>query len=116
MPAAGPSLIRYWGSTLKSPWVVYQFALHLPAANGWRTCLVMSRPPESPAWLKPLLDLGTRIEYLPRPHGNVDVGCIWRVYRLCRRLECGVFHCDNIHTSPLIGAALARVPIRLWSK
>lgn len=33
-----------------------------------------------------------------------------------RRLKCDVFHCHNDHTNPLIGAALARVPVRIWSK
>jgi glycosyltransferase involved in cell wall biosynthesis len=27
-----------------------------------------------------------------------------------------VLHCDNIHTGPLLGAALAGVPVRIWSK
>lgn len=39
-----------------------------------------------------------------------------RACALCRRLKCSVFHCDNMHTSPLIGAAVAQVPVRIWYK
>ena len=35
---------------------------------------------------------------------------------MLRKLRCDVFHCHNVHTSPLIGAALAGVPVRIWSK
>ena len=34
---------------------------------------------------------------------------------MLRRIGTDVFHCYNWHTSPLIGAALAGVPVRLWS-
>jgi len=50
-------------------------------------------------------------------HGRVaTLASIWRTYILLRRLKCDVFHCHNDHTSPLIGAALAGVPVRIWSK
>jgi len=111
-------VIRYVGTQLKTA----QHALHyLPkfwraAEMGLRSCLVCSSPPADPRWLDPLLEIGTKIVYLPRPKRNFDLGCVWRAYRLCRTLEAGVFHCDNMHTSPLMGAALAGVPVRLWSK
>ena len=111
-------VIRYVGTQLKTA----QHALHyLPkfwraAEMGLRSCLVCSSPPADPRWLEPLLEIGTKIVYLPRPKRNFDLGCVWRAYRLCRSLEAGIFHCDNMHTSPLMGAALAGVPVRLWTK
>ena len=111
-------LIRYVGTQLKTA----QHALsYLPlfwraADLGLRACLVCARPPVDERWLDPLADVGTKIVYLPRPKRNFDAGCALRSYRLCRELNARVFHCDNMHTSPLIGAALAGVPVRIWSK
>lgn len=112
------TLVRYWGSHLKNPRLSYHFAaiFRLAAAQGWRTCLVCSHPPDDPDWLAPLHDTGTRIEYIGRARGNFDAVCTLRVFKLCRRLQCDVFHCDNMHTSPLIGSTLAGTRVRLWSK
>jgi glycosyltransferase involved in cell wall biosynthesis len=87
------TLVRYWGSFFKTPRQAREFArvFVAAAARGWRTHLVCCRPPD-------------------------DAGVVWRALRLCRCLHCDVFHCDNMHTSPLIGARLAGVPVRLWSK
>lgn len=115
MPA---TLIRYWGSFFKTPRQAHEFAriFAAAAARGWWTHLVCCRPPDDPDWLRPIEEVGTRIAYLPRPKRNFDAGVALRACKLCRRLECDVFHCDNMHTSPLIGATLAGVPVRLWSK
>ncbi len=112
------TIIRYWGSNFKRAGHSDLFAriFREAAVKGWRSCLVCSHPPEDSSWLEPLREVGTQIEYLPRPRRNFDVGCMRRVARLCRKLKCDVFHCDNMHTSPLIGSTLARVPVRLWSK
>lgn len=112
------TLVRYWGSNIKSVRAAEKLAatLYLPAAKGWTTWLVCSHPPSDASWLAPLRDARANIEYLPRARGNVDPRCIARTFALCRRVRCDVFHCDNIHTSPLIGAALARVPVRFWFK
>jgi len=59
---------------------------------------------------------GCEIVLQSRSRGNFDCASVWRTYKLLRRLKCGVFHCHNDHTSPLIGATLARVPVRIWSK
>jgi glycosyltransferase involved in cell wall biosynthesis len=114
----GVTLIRYWGSYFKSPRAVSNMVTQLgvPMAKGWNTYLVCCWPPEEESWLQPLLDMGVKIEYVARAKGNFDWKCMYSVYKLCRRLRCDIFHCDNIHTSPLIGASLARVPVRLWSK
>ena len=113
-----PALLRYWGSYFKTKIQGENFAaVFRPAAErGWNTFLVCSQAPQDPSWLKPFKKLGTRIVYLPRAGGNLDLGCVARTFLLCRRIGCTVFLCDNLHTSPMIGAALARVPVRFWFK
>lgn len=109
--------IRYWGSYFKRSKQVSSLELRRKIAKeGWNLYLVCCKPPTNPHFLDKILSTGTKIIYLPRPRRNFDLGCIWRAYRLCRRLKCDIFHCDNMHTSPLIGAALAGVPVRIWSK
>jgi glycosyltransferase involved in cell wall biosynthesis len=113
-----PSLIRYWGSSFKTPREAVRIAGYFSAAvaAGWECWLVSCRPPDDPAWAAPVTESGVRIEYLPRASGNFDRACVQRTWRLCRRIRPDVFHCDNTHTSPLIGAWAAGVPVRLWSK
>lgn len=64
----------------------------------------------------PLKEEGVEIEVIRRPKGNFDAAAILRAFRLCKGFGCDVFHCDNIHTSPLLGALLAGAKVRLWSK
>ncbi len=113
-----PALIRYWGSSFKTPREAERIAGYFSAAvaAGWECWLVSCRPPDDPAWADPVTGSGVRIEYLPRASGNFDRACVQRTWRLCRRIRPDVFHCDNTHTSPLIGAWTAGVPVRLWSK
>ena len=110
--------VRYWGSNFKRPRHSNYFAgiMRSVVDAGWESYLVCSHPPVDSQLADAVLQTGTKIVYLPRAKGNFDMGCIWRVYRLCKHLNCHIMHCDNMHTSPLIGAALAGVPIRLWSK
>jgi glycosyltransferase involved in cell wall biosynthesis len=112
------SLIRYAGTHMKNSRYGKGMCgiLRRAVDRGWRTTVVFSRPPRDESWLAPFQELGVCVEYLPRPRANFDLGCMWRAYRLCRRHACTVFHCDNMHTSPMIGAALAGVPVRVWSK
>ncbi len=112
------SYVRYWGSYFKKPQMAVEFAnsARMLAARGWSICLVCSQPPEDRGWLRPLLDAGARIVYQPRPKKGFDWKCIRNVYRLCREVRCDLFECANIHTSPLIGAMLSGVPVRLWFK
>jgi glycosyltransferase involved in cell wall biosynthesis len=115
----GPlTLIRYWSSFIKSARHGRRVASYFDAtaAAGWRNVIVCSRPPETAEWADPLREARIAIVYHPRARGNFDAACAARVFRLCRDLSCDVFHCDNNHTSPLIGAALARVPARVWTK
>ena len=115
----GPlTLIRYWSSFIKSARHGRRVASYFDAtaAAGWRNVLVCSRPPETAEWADPLRASRVAIIYHPRARGNFDASCVARVFRLCRSLSCDVLHCDNNHTSPLMGAALARVPVRVWTK
>ncbi len=114
----GVTLIRYWGSYIKSLRAAQRIANDFVGAveKGWRTYLVCCQPPEDENWLDPLKRIGIQIVYLPRPSGNFDLKCMVRAYRLCKNLRAQVFHCDNMHTSPLIGAFFAGVPVRIWSK
>jgi glycosyltransferase involved in cell wall biosynthesis len=112
------TVLRYWGSHFKHARHPGTFQQEFKPfiARGWRCVFVLERLPEESAWLKPLTDLGVEIECAPRPTGNFDFRCIRRVKDLCQRVRATVFHCDNLHTSPLIGAWLARVPVRVWCK
>jgi glycosyltransferase involved in cell wall biosynthesis len=117
-PHGPATLVRYWTSFIKSARHGRRVASYFDAtrAAGWRSVLVCSRPPDAAEWAGPLGEAGVEILYHPRARGNFDPSCVARVFRLCRDLSCDVFHCDNNHTSPLIGAALAGVPARVWTK
>ena len=113
-----PTLVRYWGSYFKNPRQsgVFSAIFARFTAAGWRSYMVCCRPPDDPGLLEPVLDTGAKVVYRPRPQGNFDVRAIGRAYGICRDVKCDVLHCDNMHTPPLIGSALAGVPVRLWSK
>lgn len=117
MPPA-VTLLRYWGSYFKSLEHAERIASYFGAARaaGWHCHLVMSQAPVDAAWLTPLRRDGITLHHIKRPGGNFDLDCIRATRRLCREIGADVMHCDNTHTSPLIGAALAGVPVRLWSK
>jgi len=110
--------LRYWGGYFRHPSHVAKWVATMRSvvAVGWSPYLVCARPPDDPHITDQILETGAQMLYMPRVRGNFDAPCIWRVYRLCKRLNCDIMHCDNIHTSPLIGAALAEVPVRIWSK
>ena len=111
-------LIRYAGTNLKTAQHALAFMPTFWRASelGLRSCLVCSRPPDDERWLEPFREVNAKVVYLPRPSGNFDFGCAYRCFRLCRELKAHVFHCDNMHTSPLMGAAAAGVPVRVWTK
>jgi glycosyltransferase involved in cell wall biosynthesis len=113
-----PTLIRYWGSNFKTPREGRRIAGYFGAAlaAGWKCHLVCSRPSDDPEWATPVIESGVRIEYISRPRGNFDWASIQRTRELCRRVKADVLHCDNTHTTPLLGAWLARVPVTVWTK
>jgi glycosyltransferase involved in cell wall biosynthesis len=86
-------------------------------ALGWRNLLVCAPPPPAdPQLIAPLVALGVELVYIPRPQRNFDAAVARAAWQLCREVRADILHCDNIHTSPLLGAWLARVPVRLWFK
>jgi len=112
-------IVHYWGGcpqSANSKWQRFLSLIQRCREHGWRNYLVWSRMPDDRALVEPFREAGCEIILLPPSRRNFDPASIWRVYRLLRRLECDLFHCHNDHTSPLMGAVLARVPIRLWSK
>ena len=116
--APPPRVVRYWGSNFKTARQAQASskALAQVTRHGWRVTLVLSEPPLDPSWMEPIAAAGIDVEYLPRARHNFDWKCVRRVRDLCRGLNPDVFHCDNIHTSPLMGAAWAGVPVRIWHK
>ncbi len=111
-------IVQYWGGCPRTPnskWQRFLQVIRACSDQGWRTYIVWTRLPEDPALSKPFEQAGCRIVLQPRPTRNLDLACITRTATLLRNLRCQVFHCHNVHTSPLIGAALAGVPVRIWS-
>jgi glycosyltransferase involved in cell wall biosynthesis len=86
------------------------------AERGWNNVMVLSAMPSDDALVKPFTYIGCEIVLHPRASRNFDAKCVSRTYRLLHQKKCDIFHCQNVHTSPLIAAALARVPVRIWSK
>ncbi len=112
-------LMQFWAGCPQTPNSRWRRSLHLLqrcAEAGWRTSLVWSKMPEDPALSRPFIDADCRIIIQPRPTGNFDGRSVERTYRLLRKTHCDIFHCHNVHTSPLIAATLAGVPVRIWSK
>jgi len=113
------TVVQYWAGCPKSPnskWQRFLAIIRKCREQGWRNCLVWSKMPENSALAEPFREAGCEIIIQPRSRGNFDLMSVWRTNKLLRRLNCDVFHCYNDHTSPLIGAALAGVRVRLWSK
>ena len=113
------NVIHYWGgcpSIATSKWLRSVMLIKKCSEQGWNNWVVLSREPEDPALIQPILDAGCEIIYQPRSKGNFDLASIMRNVKLFNKLKCDVLHCYNDHTSPLIAAVLARVPVKLWSK
>lgn len=113
------SIVQYWGGCPQVPnskWCHFLQLLTACAAQGWRTGLVWSRMPQDPALSRPFQEIGCEIFLLPRPTANFSLSCIRDTWGLLRRTRCTIFHCHNVHTSPLIAAAIAGTPVRMWSK
>lgn len=112
------TLVQYWGGCPQTPnakWQRFLEVIRACSGLGWRTCIVWTRLPEDESLWRPFEDVGCRIVLEPRPTHQLDIRCIVRTRRRLRAIGCDIFHCHNVHTSPLIGAALARVPVRIWS-
>lgn len=113
------TVVQYWAGCPKSPnskWQSFLAIIRKCRAQGWRNYLVWSRMPENPLLVEPFREAGCKIILQTRSRRSFDLACVWRTNKLLRWLKCDIFHCYNDHTSPLIGAALASVPVRIWSK
>jgi len=113
------TIVHYWGgcpTSLTSKGQRFLAVIERCQQKGWRNFLLCAKIPEDHTLVDPFREIGCEIIMQRRSRGEFDVASIWRKYRLLRRLKCDIFHCDNDHTSPLIGAVLARVPIRIWSQ
>jgi glycosyltransferase involved in cell wall biosynthesis len=112
------TVIQHWGGCPTMPNSKWEYFVRLAAActaRRWKTIMVWSAMP-SHELADPVREAGCEIVLQPRPRRNIDAGAAWRTYRLARRSRCQIFHCYNVHTGPLVGAALAGVPVRIWSK
>lgn len=112
-------VVHYWAGCPKSPnskWQSFLEVVRRCRKQGWKNYLVWSKMPDNNALSEPFEKEDCEIILQPRSRGNFDIASVWRTYKLMRSLKCDVFHCHNDHTSPLIGAALAQVPVRIWSK
>lgn len=118
IPARHKSLLRYWGSHFKTRRqvgvVVEEFRPLI--RQGWECHLVLEREPDDREWLTDLTAQGVRIHLEPRPKRKFSPTTITRTAWLCRKVRPDVFICENIHDSPLLGAAISCVPIRIWIK
>lgn len=108
--------LRYWGSHFKSLRHVESYIAELGATiqRGWLCILVVERLPEDLLWMSLLDAAGIRLHQMPRPRKSLDWSTVRNVRLLCLQLGVNVMACDNMHTSPLLGAAWANVPVRLW--
>jgi len=113
------SIVQYWGGCPQTPnskWQRFLRIIQRCAEKNWRTYLIWSRMPEDLGLARPFQQAGCEILLQRRPKRNFDLRCALGTYRMLRHVQCDVFHCHNVHTSPLIAAVLARVPVRVWSK
>jgi glycosyltransferase involved in cell wall biosynthesis len=112
------TVVHYWAGcpkSVSSKWQRFLALVQRCSQESWNNYLVLSKMPEDTALSEPFEKAGCEIILQPRSNGNFDLGSVWRTYKLIRNLKCDVFHCHNDHTSPLIGAAIAKVPVRIWS-
>lgn len=112
-------IVHYWAGyprSANSKWQRFLALIQRCNNEGWRNYLVWSKLPDDKTLVQPFESAGCKIILQPRSNGNFDFCNIWRIFNLLRQLKCDIFHCHNDHTTPLIAATLARVPLRIWSK
>ncbi|ABM02312.1 glycosyl transferase, group 1 [Psychromonas ingrahamii 37] len=113
------NIVHYWGgcpNVATSKELSFLMLIKKCAEHGWNNWLVLSKYPENSELIDPILQTGCEIIYQPRSKGNFDPASIYCNFKLLWGIKCHVFHCYNDHTSPIIAAMFARVPIRVWSK
>jgi len=115
----GINIVHYWGGTPITPtskWLRTLKLIEKCKANGMNNWLVLSKKPEDVHLIEPMIEVGCTIVYLPRSKKSFDIGCIYRTFIFLKKIKCDIFHCHNDHTSPIIGAFLANVRVKIWSK
>lgn len=113
------NVVHYWGGfpiVATSKWFSALKLIKKCKAEGWNNWLVLSKEPDNLELVTPFMEVGCKIVYQPRSKGNFDFFSIYRNIKLLKKIKCDVFHCYNDHTSPIIAAMCARVPVRVWSK
>ncbi|WP_409440055.1 glycosyltransferase family 4 protein [Psychromonas sp. GE-S-Ul-11] len=113
------NVVHYWGGfpiIATSKWLSALKLVEKCAANNWKNWLVLSKQPDDISLITPFIEAGCEVIYHPRSQGNFDYKSIYRNLKFLLKINCTIFHCYNDHTSPIIAARLANVPIRLWSK
>jgi len=114
----GKSIVHYWGG---QPQVrTSRFDWHLAILDrcrrkGWQPTMVFSGPSQDEEIREALVESKIQCLYIERPERQFDLRCIRDTYRMFKKVACTIAHFHCVHTSPIIGAALARVPIRIWS-
>lgn len=113
------NIVHYWGGfpiTVTSKWLRTLALINKCSDHGWNNWLVLSKKPDDLGLVEPFVKAGCKIIYHPRSLGNFDFASIYRNFKFLQKIKCDVFHCYNDHTSPIIAAMFARVPVRMWSK
>ena len=113
------NIVHYWGGVPLVPtskWLRTLQLIDKCQTNGCNNWLVLSKKPDDLSLINPIIETGCKIIYLPRSKRNFDFGSIYRTFKFLREIKCHIFHCHNDHTSPIIGALLSSVPVKIWSK
>ena len=113
------NIVHYWGGSpivVTSKLISYLRLIEKCTENGWNNWLILSKEPDDLSLIEPIIEAGCKIVYQARSKGNFDFNSVLINYKFLRSIKCDVFHCYNDHTSPLIAAKLARVPVKVWSK
>ncbi len=113
-----PSIVHYWGGqpkvrTSRFDW--HRAILDGCRRKGWQSIIVFSSVPQNEEIQKALTESNIQCLYIKRPRRQFDLRCIRDSYRMFKNTGCTIAHFHCVHTSPIIGAALAHVPIRIWS-
>jgi glycosyltransferase involved in cell wall biosynthesis len=118
MTESNTSVVHYWGGNPKlrtSRFDWHHAILDGCHKKGWQAAIVLSSAPQNEEIKKALMESNIECLYVNRPRHQFDFKCIIDSYRLFKHVRCTIAHFHCVHTSPIIGAALAGVPIRIWS-
>jgi len=111
-------VVHYWGGCPRIR--TSRFDWHLDILDrcrerGWKPAMVFSTDFQNREIMNALEESEIQCVYMDRPKRQFDLRCIRESYNLFRSLGCTIVHFHCVHTSPIIGAAWAGVPIRIWS-